>query len=82
MTAIEIKVEMASAILNDIDEIRLTEMKKVFNKLYKTRLPEPCVYSVEELRESLIEVERDFAEGKGIPHEEVMAEYGLESYFT
>ena len=77
MTAIELKVEMATAILTDIDEIRLTEMKKVFNKLYKTRLPEPCVYSIEELKESLIEVEKDFAEGKGIPHDVVMAEYGL-----
>jgi len=75
MTAIELKVEMASAILNDIDEFRLSEMKKAFNKLYKTRLPEPCVYSVEELRESLIEVERDFAEGKGISSEELRKQY-------
>ena len=77
MTVIELKVEMASAILNDIDEARLAEMKKVYNRLYKSRLPEPCVYSIEELKESLIEVEKDFAEGKGIPHDVVMAEYGL-----
>ena len=75
MTVIELKLEMATAILNDIDEIRLTKLKKVYNKLYKTRLPEPCVYSVEELKESLIEVEKDFAEGKGISSEELRKQY-------
>ena len=77
MSVIEMKVEMATAILSDIDETRITKMKKLYNRLYKTRLPEPCIYSVEELKESLIEVVKDFEEGKGIPHHEVMAEYGL-----
>ena len=75
MSVIEMKVEMATAILSDIDETRLSKLNKVYKKLYKTRLSAPCIYSVEELKESLIEVEKDFAEGKGIPHDEVMAEY-------
>jgi len=50
------------AISNDTDIKRMSQIEE----LNKTRLPEPCVYSVEELKESLIEVERDFVEGKGI----------------
>ena len=75
MSVIEIKVEMATAILSDIDESRITKMKKLYNKLYKSQLSDPCIYSVEELQESLIEVERDFAEGKGISSEELRKQY-------
>ena len=71
MSVIEIKVEMATAILSDIDEVRIAEMKKLYNKLYKSQSSDPCIYSVEELQESLIAVERDFAEGKGISSEEL-----------
>ena len=69
------KVEMAAAILSDIDEARIAKMKKLYNRLYNTRLSDPCIYSVEELQESLIEVERDFEEGKGISSEELRKQY-------
>ena len=75
MSVIELKLEMATAILNDIDEIRLSELSKFYKKLYKTRLSDPCIYSVEELQESLIEVERDFEAGKGISSEELRKQY-------
>ena len=77
MSVIELKLEMATAILNDIDEVRLSKLSESYKKLYKTRLSEPCIYSIEELKESLIEVVKDFEGGKGIPHNVVMAEYGL-----
>ena len=77
MSVIELKLEMATAILNDIDEVRLSKLSESYKRLYKTRLSEPCIYSIEELKESLIEVVKDFEEGKGIPHNVVMAEYGL-----
>ena len=75
MSVIEMKVEMAAAILSDIDEARIAKMKKLYNRLYNTRLSDPCIYSVEELQESLIEVERDFEEGKGISSEELRKQY-------
>ena len=79
MTVLEKKVEMATAILSDIDEIRITEMEKTYKKLYKSRLPEPCVYSVEELRESVLEFEKELAAGSftGKTTEEVFEKYGL-----
>ena len=50
---------------------------KIYIKLPnpKNQLSDPCIYSVEELQERLIEVERDFAEGKGIASEELRKKY-------
>ncbi len=77
MTVLERKkFRLIKAIINDTDEERLSEMEKVYKSL-KKKLPEPCMYTIEEIRESLPEIEKEFAEGKGISHEEVMKEYGL-----
>jgi len=77
MTVLEKKVEMATAILADIDEMRVIEMEKAFIKLYKK--PEPCVYSVDELRESVSEFENELATGRfvGKTTEDVFKKYEL-----
>jgi hypothetical protein len=78
MTVLERKkFRLIKAIINDTDEKRLSEIEKVYKTPKKKQLPEPCMYTIEEIRESLPEIEKEFTEGKGIPHEEVMMEYGL-----
>ena len=77
MTVLEKKVEMATAILADIDEIRIIEMEKAFIKLYKR--PEPCVYSVDELRACVSEFEKELATESfvGKTTDEVFEKYEL-----
>ena len=57
------------AISKDIDMKRMSQIEKLYYD------ENPLCYSVEELQESLIEVERDFAEGKGISSEELRKKY-------
>ena len=73
MTVLERKKRFMQSVMADTDEVFIT-LEKVYKKISKL---DPCMYSIEELRESLKETEKEFAEGKGVPHDEVMAEYGL-----
>ncbi|MDR2913488.1 MAG: hypothetical protein LBV74_01400 [Tannerella sp.] len=77
MTVLERRVRMATAILNDLNEKDFSEMERFFKDLKTRQKPEPCMYTVEEIRKFLPKRERDIAEGRGIPHDEVMKEYGL-----
>lgn len=79
MTTLEFKNKMAAAILTETNEERLNELKKVFIKLYNKTISEPCVFTDEELRESVARFEKDIAEGKieGIPHEKMKKKYAL-----
>ena len=73
MTVLERKKRFVQSVMNEPDEVFI-ELEKAYKKISKR---EPCMYTVEELRKSLKETEKEFAEGKGIPHDEVMAKYGL-----
>ena len=67
------KYKLIRAILNDTDLKRLKQIEKLYFD------ENPLSYSVEELRESIDDFEKRFISGnfEGIPHDEVMKEYGL-----
>ena len=74
MTVLERKVRLVTAILNDTNEERFEEMEMFYKNLKKCRRPaepEPCMYSVEEMKTRLPEIIREFEEGKGVPHETI-----------
>ncbi len=66
------KIRLSRAIMNDVDENRVLQIEKLYDV-------NPLSYSVEELRERIREFEEEYMSGnfKGIPHDEVMKEYGL-----
>ncbi len=66
------KIRLSRAIMNDVDENRVLQIEKLYDV-------NPLSYSVEELRERVREFEEEYMSGnfKGIPHDEVMKEYGL-----
>ena len=70
MTVLERKRKrLIHALMHDTDENRMLQIEKLYFD------ESPLCYSVEELQESLIEVERDFAEGNGISSEELRKQY-------
>ncbi len=77
MTVLERKAKLVTAILTDTDDARFAEMEKFYKSLKKKQISEPCMYTIEEIRAGLPKIEKEFTEGKGISHEEVMKEYGL-----
>ncbi len=66
------KIRLSRAIMNDLDENRVSQIEKLYDV-------NPLSYSVKELRKSIDEFEKRYISGnfKGIPHDEVMKEYGL-----
>jgi len=67
MTTLEsAKFRLITAIIGDTDEGRVLEMERIYNR-------EPCIYSNEEMRASVIQRKRDFDAGKivAIPHEQL-----------
>ena len=74
MTVLErTRNRLIHAISEDVDMKRMSQIEKLyFNE-------SPLCYSVEELRERVQEFENEYISGKfvGIPHEEIMKEYGL-----
>ena len=79
MTVLERKARFISAIITDMNDDRFIKTERFYTNLQKCALPisEPCMYTVEEVKASLPFIIREFKEGKGVPHEEVMREYGL-----
>lgn len=73
MTVLERRVRVATAILNDLDERDFSEIEQLFKSLKKRQKPEPCMYTMEEIRESVMQRKTDFEAGKIdlIPHEQV-----------
>jgi len=74
MTVLERKRKrLIHAIMNDTDLKRMSQVEKLYFD------ESPLCYSVEELRERVQEFEDEYISGnfKGIPHEEIMKEYGL-----
>ncbi len=72
MTVLEQKkFRLIRAIMNDTDEKRVSEIEKVYKRLTKQEENPSFMCSLEELRASLPEIEKEFAEGKYIPHEEM-----------
>ena len=70
MTVLErTRKKLLHAISHDTNEKRMLQIIKLYDD------ESPLCYSVEELQESLIEVERDFAEGKGISSEELRKQF-------
>ena len=61
MTVLERKARFFQAVLNDSEETRF----------FKLEQGAPCVYTVEELKQSLDEIEQEFAAGQGIPHSQI-----------
>ena len=67
MTTLEsTKYRLITAILGDMDEDRVFEIERLYHH-------EPCVYSDEEMRASVIQRRKDFDSGKivAIPHEQL-----------
>ena len=74
MTVLERKRKrLVHAIMNDTDIERITLVEKLYFS------ENPLCYSVEELRERVQEFENEYISGnfKGIPHDEIMKEYGI-----
>ena len=74
MTVLErTRKRLIHAITNDTNLIRMSQIEKLYFD------ESPLCYSVEELRERVQEFENEYISGnfKGIPHEEIMKEYGL-----
>ena len=73
MTVLErTRKKLLHAISHDMNEKRLLQIIKLYDE-------SPLSYSVEELRESIDDFEDRYFSGNfvGIPHDEVMKEYGL-----
>ena len=67
MTVLEKKkYNVIRAIMNDTDSGRVTEIERLYN-------PEPCIYTEEELRTSVMQRTQDFYDGKMklIPHDQM-----------
>jgi len=67
MTTLEsAKYRLITAIIADMDTNRVLEIERLYNL-------EPCLYSDEEMRASVIHRKKDFENGKivAIPHEQV-----------
>jgi len=67
MTVLEKKkYNVIRAIMNDTDSRRVTEIERLYN-------PEPCKYTTEELRASVMQRTQDFYDGKMelIPHDQM-----------
>jgi len=67
MTVLEKKkYNVIRAIMNDTDTRRVTEIERLYN-------PEPCIYTAEELRASVMQRTQDFYDGKTelIPHDQM-----------
>lgn len=60
------KYNVIRAIMNDTDTKRVIEIERLYN-------PEPCTYTVEELRTSVMQRTQDFYNGKMelIPHDQM-----------
>lgn len=71
MTVLERRVHMATAILNDLDDKDFSEMERFFKDLKKRQRPEPCMYTIEEIKTKLPAIIKELEEGKGIPHEAI-----------
>ena len=67
MTVLEKKkYKLIRAIMNDTDGKRVAEIERLYE-------PEPCIYSTEELRASVMQRTNDFHNGKMklIPHDQI-----------
>jgi hypothetical protein len=67
MTTLEsTKYRLISSIIGDTDKNRVLEIERLYNQ-------EPCVYSNDEMRASVIQRKKDFESGKinAIPHEQL-----------
>jgi len=67
MTVLEKKkFNVIRAIMNDTDTKRVTEIERLYN-------PEPCMYSTEELRASIVQRTQNFYDGKMelTPHDQM-----------
>ena len=67
MTVLEMKkYNVIRAIMNDTNSRRVTEIERLYNL-------EPCIYTAEELRESVMQRTQDFYDGKMklIPHDQM-----------
>jgi len=70
MTVLERKARFVSDVLNDTDNDRFVEMELFYHSL-KNQPPEPCMYSIEEIRAGLPERLKSLDDGKGILHEQI-----------
>jgi len=67
MTVLEKKkYNVIRAVMNDTDSRRVAEIERLYN-------PEPCTYTTEELRASVMQRTQDFYDGKMelIPHDQM-----------
>ena len=73
MTVLERKKRFISALLIDTDEERFVEMEKFYKNLQSQSLsdPDPCMYTVGEIRMKIPAIIEELEEGKGIPHEAI-----------
>ena len=71
MTVLErTKYRLIRSIMDDTDENRVAEIDRLYSQ-------EPCKYTIEEIKAGLPKRIKDIENGKGIPHDVVMQEYGL-----
>ena len=75
MTVLERKKRFVQSVMNDTDEVFI-KLERAYKRILK---PEPCMFTVDELRESVAKFEKDLAEGnvKGISHEEMKKKYAV-----
>ena len=75
MTILERRKRFVQSVMNDTDEVFI-KLERAYKRISK---PEPCMFTVDELRESVAKFEKDLAEGnvKGISHEEMKKKYAV-----
>ena len=75
MTVLERKKRFVQSVMNDTDEVFI-ELERAYKRISKR---EPCTFSVEELKDSVVKFEKDLAEGnvQGISHEEMKKRYAV-----
>ena len=75
MTVLERKKRFVQSVMNDTDEVFI-KLERVYKRFSQ---PEPCMFAVDELRESVAKFEKDLTEGnvKGISHEEMKKKYAV-----
>ena len=69
MTVLERRARFIQSVMNDTDEVFI-KLERVYERISK---PNPCMFTVDELRNSVTKFEKDLEEGnvKGVSHKEM-----------
>ena len=75
MTVLERRARFIQSVMNDTDEVFI-KLERVYERISK---PNPCMFTVDELRKSVTKFEKELEEGnvKGVSHKEMKKKYAV-----